>query len=112
MQVERWPPDLEDPRAILAKTLDDYNVFDMPQAKGGGSSYLDPREHAIVSLLVGNWPNKSKTAAGLTVAQIIAAEKVNMAHHVRIHGARDAMPEGGIFAKRGPRYRTNTKPKK
>ena len=101
---------LTDPRAILASTLDDYNVFNMPAAVGGGSSFLDAREHAIVSLLVGNWPAKKVRAA--TVAEIVELETAAMRHHVRVHGARDHAPEQGIVAKRGPKHRRSAKHEK
>ena len=94
---------LDDPRALLAKALDDYDMFGLPPAVGGGSSFLDAREHAIVSLLVGNWPAKKMRAA--TVAEIVELETATMRYHVKTHGQADHAPEMGITAKRGPEHR-------
>ncbi|MET0793939.1 MAG: hypothetical protein ABW061_20635 [Polyangiaceae bacterium] len=87
---------LEDPRSLLANTLDSFDIFGLPPAVAGGSSFLDAREHALVSLIVGNWPTKKLSAA--TVAEIIDLETAAMRHHMKAHGAN-----GG--PQRGPKKR-------
>jgi len=118
-----WGPNLAEPRALLSKSLEDYDLFGVAPALGGGSSFLDAREQAIVSLLVGNWPAKQRG----TVAEVIEAEAASMRHHIQERGTKPILqpdPEDPepLAAKvrwvesapvaRGPKYRAKPKPKK